>query len=90
MLLDEPTRGVDIGAKTEIMKLIRESLAKDRAVIVTSESEEELVELCEQILVINRGRVVKTLSKGEENFTPTEVYRLAQGVDSEQDSEGLA
>lgn len=90
LLLDEPTRGVDIGAKTEIMKLIRESLAKDRAVIVTSESEEELVELCEQILVINRGRVVKTLSKGEENFTPTEVYRLAQGVDSEQDSEGSA
>lgn len=83
LLLDEPTRGVDIGAKTEIMKLIRESLTDDRAVIVTSESEEELVELCEQILVINRGRLVKTLAKGEERFTPTEVYRLAQGVGSE-------
>lgn len=90
LLLDEPTRGVDIGAKTEIMSLIRESLAADRAAIVTSESEEELVELCEQILVINRGRVVKTLSKEEESFTPTEVYRLAQGVDSEPDSNASA
>lgn len=86
LLLDEPTRGVDIGAKTEIMSLIRESLAADRAVIVTSESEEELVELCEQILVIVRGRIVRTMAKGEENFTPTEVYRLAQGVGSEPDS----
>lgn len=90
LLLDEPTRGVDIGAKIEIMSLIRGSLAADRAVIVTSESEEELVELCEQILVIHHGRVVRTLSKGEENFTPTEVYRLAQGVGSEPGSDASA
>ena len=80
LLLDEPTRGVDIGAKVEIMNLIRTSLTADRAVIVTLESEEELVELCDRILVVNRGRLVRTLSKGEPGFTPTEVYRLAQGV----------
>lgn len=80
LLLDEPTRGVDIGAKVEIMSLIRASLTEDRAVIVTLESEEELVELCDRILVINKGRLVKTLLKGEETYTPTEVYRLAQGV----------
>ena len=82
LLLDEPTRGVDIGAKVEIMNLIRASLTDERAAIVTMESEEELVELCDQILVVNRGRLVRILSKGEESFTATEVYRLAQGVGS--------
>lgn len=80
LLLDEPTRGVDLGAKAEIMGLIKDSLAANRAVIITSESEEELVELCDRILVINRGRLVRTLLKEEETFTPQEVYRLAQGV----------
>jgi ribose transport system ATP-binding protein len=80
LLLDEPTRGVDIGAKVEIMNLIRASLTADRAVIVTMESEEELVELCDRILVVAKGRLVQTLSKGEEGFNATEVYRLAQGV----------
>lgn len=80
MLLDEPTRGVDLGAKVEIMGLIRESLAADRAAIVTSESEEELVELCDRILIVYRGRLVRTLLKGKDRFTAAEVYRLAQGV----------
>lgn len=80
LLLDEPTRGVDIGAKVEIMTVIRESLTADRAAIVTMESEEELVELCDRILVVVKGRLVRVLSKGEETFNETEVYRLAQGV----------
>lgn len=88
LLLDEPTRGVDVGAKVEIMNLIRESLAADRAVIVTSESEEELVELCDRILIVHRGRVVRTLSKGEDNFTSSEVYRLVQGVRLEPSERG--
>ncbi|MGH3090569.1 MAG: ATP-binding cassette domain-containing protein, partial [Rubrobacteraceae bacterium] len=89
LLLDEPTRGVDLGAKAEIMALIRDSLTAGRAVMITSESEEELVELCDQILIINRGRLAKTLAKGETTFTPQEVYRLVQGVGlnhSERDS----
>lgn len=80
LLLDEPTRGVDIGAKVEIMNLIRGSLTEDRAVMVTLESEEELVELCDRILVIHKGRLVRTLVEGQENYSATEVYRLAQGV----------
>ncbi len=80
LLLDEPTRGVDIGAKVEIMTAIRGSLTADRAAIVTMESEEELVELCDRILVVVKGRLVRTLSRGQETFNETEVYRLAQGV----------
>ncbi|AHY47744.1 ABC-type sugar transport system ATPase component [Rubrobacter radiotolerans] len=88
LLLDEPTRGVDLGAKAEIMGLIRESLAERRAVIITSESEEELVELCDQILIINRGRLVRVLSREEENFSPQEVYRLVQGVGTSRSEAG--
>ncbi len=88
LLLDEPTRGVDIGAKVEIMNLIRASLTAERAVIVTMESEEELVELCDRILIVNRGRLTRTLSKGQKGFTPAEVYRLMQGVGLEPATPG--
>lgn len=88
LLLDEPTRGVDIGAKVEIMNLIRASLTAERAVMVTMESEEELVELCDRILVIHKGRLARTLAKGEKDYTSTEVYRLAQGVGLQTASPG--
>ncbi len=88
LLLDEPTRGVDIGAKVEIMNLIRASLTTERAAMVTMESEEELVELCDRILVIHKGRLARTLSKEERGYTSTEVYRLAQGVGLETASPG--
>lgn len=81
LLLDEPTRGVDLSAKPEIMRSIRESLTDDRTVLLTSESEDELVDVCDRILVIYRGRLVKSLSKGQPDFSPASVYRAMQGVD---------
>ena len=83
LLLDEPTRGVDLSAKPEIMRSIRDSLTDERAVLMTSEGEDELVETCDQILVIYRGRLVKSLTRGQPDFNPASVYRAMQGVDLE-------
>jgi ABC-type sugar transport system ATPase subunit len=58
LLLDEPTRGVDIGAKLEIHALLRELAAEGAAVLVSSSENEELLAVCDRIVVMARQRVV--------------------------------
>jgi ribose transport system ATP-binding protein len=57
LLLDEPTRGVDMTTKTQIYGLIRELAAKGTAVLVVSSELIELIGLCERILVMHQGRI---------------------------------
>ena len=65
MLLDDPTRGVDVGAKREIYALIRQMSAEGRIVIFSSTELPELVGLCDRILVLYRGRLVSELKGGD-------------------------
>jgi ribose transport system permease protein/ribose transport system ATP-binding protein len=62
LLADEPTRGVDVGARIEIYQLLRGAAATARAVIVASSDTLELQGLCDKILVFERGHVVKVLT----------------------------
>jgi ABC-type sugar transport system ATPase subunit len=55
LLLDEPTKGVDIGAKSEIYHIIRGLAGEGRSVIVISSEEEELLEICDRIVVFRNG-----------------------------------
>jgi ribose transport system ATP-binding protein len=67
LLLDEPTRGVDVGAKAEIYRLIDEAAAKGTAVIVASSELEELMHLCSRIAVLSRGRLAATFERSQFN-----------------------
>jgi ribose transport system ATP-binding protein/rhamnose transport system ATP-binding protein len=62
LILDEPTRGVDIGARADIHRLIRDLAARGMAVIVVSSEPDELPDLCDRVLVIAEGRVVRELT----------------------------
>jgi ribose transport system ATP-binding protein len=64
LILDEPTRGVDIGARGEIHRLIRDLAAKGMAVLVISSEPDELPDLCDRVLVMAEGRIVREL-KGD-------------------------
>ena len=79
-VLNEPTRGVDLAAKPEILSVIRNELTKAGGVIFTSESEEELIETSDKILVFFKGKICKEFQRGEENFVFPEVYKALQGV----------
>jgi ribose transport system ATP-binding protein len=61
LILDDPTQGVDIGAKAEIHSLIGESAANGMAVLVMSSDHDELVRLCHRVLVLRAGQVVDEL-----------------------------
>ena len=57
LLLDEPTRGIDVGAKYEIYQLIIDLANKEKGVIVVSSEMPELLGICDRILVMSNGRV---------------------------------
>lgn len=56
LIFDEPTRGIDVGAKTEIYRLIEELAARGKSVIVISSELEEILRLCERVMVMCEGR----------------------------------
>lgn len=64
-LIDEPTRGVDVGAKAEIQKMIRELAAQGSACLVVSSEIEEISAVCDRVIVLNRGRINGELTKQE-------------------------
>lgn len=71
MILDEPTRGVDVGAKREIYELIERLAAQGLAVIVISSEHHELFGLCDRVLVMSEGQVCGELhpdAYSEENL----------------------
>lgn len=61
LVLDEPTQGVDVGAKTDIHGLIDTAAHRDTAVLVLSTDHEELARLCHRVLVLRSGRIVEEL-----------------------------
>lgn len=65
LLLDEPTIGVDIAAKTEIIEIIREMADQGKAVVVVSSELAELLALSDRVIVMHEGRVKKELKRQE-------------------------
>ncbi|MEV8112380.1 sugar ABC transporter ATP-binding protein [Pseudarthrobacter oxydans] len=75
VIFDEPSKGVDVGARAGIWRMIRETAAKGAAVIVISSETEELTALADRILVMKAGRVSKELANI--NLTEDEVMQHA-------------
>lgn len=65
LIFDEPTRGVDVGAKAEIHSLIREFATEGRSAIVISSEVDELVGICDRVLVMSKGRIIETLQRAQ-------------------------
>jgi ABC-type sugar transport system ATPase subunit len=65
LLLDDPTRGVDVGAKAELYKLIDQLCRAGLGLIVTSSELPELITLCDRVLVLCEGRLTGELKRGE-------------------------
>jgi ribose transport system ATP-binding protein len=67
LLLDEPTRGIDVGTKSTIYRLIGELAAAGQAVLLVSSYFEELLRVCDRIGVMSRGRLVEIRPANEWN-----------------------
>ena len=84
LLLDEPTRGVDVGARVEIYGLINELAAAGMAVVVVSSDMMEVIGLCDRIAVMSHGSLTGVLDGreiSEENIMRLAIERPASGTD---------
>jgi ribose transport system ATP-binding protein len=61
LILDDPTQGVDVGAKAEIHCLIDDAAAQGMAILILSSDHDELTRLCHRVVVLRAGRVVDEL-----------------------------
>ncbi len=75
LILDEPTRGVDVGAKAEIYRLIEDQVAAGKAVLLISSDLPELLRLSTRVLVISAGRLVAEYAR--EDATPEKILASA-------------
>jgi ABC-type sugar transport system ATPase subunit len=78
LIFDEPTRGVDVGARSEIYEKIREYTAGGNGAIVVSSDLPELIGICDRIIVMYHGRVRGEVAKGD--FGEKNILALASGL----------
>jgi ribose transport system ATP-binding protein len=78
LLLDEPTRGVDVGAKQEIYRLMEELAARGVAILFVSSEMEEVLRMSDRVLVMHEGQITGELSRDELN--EESIMRLATGA----------
>lgn len=65
MILDEPTRGIDVGAKYEIYCIINQLVAEGKSILMISSELPELLGMCDRIYIMNEGKMVGEVSKEE-------------------------
>lgn len=76
-LIDEPTRGIDVGAKYEMYKLINELAKEKSAILLISSEMDELIGVCDRILVMCKGKITAELER--ENFLQEDLMKFAIG-----------
>jgi len=81
LILDEPTRGIDVGAKAEIYKLIGQLVEQGKAVVVVSSELPELMGICDRIMVIREGRIAGEFRRGE--FSSEKIMSCAFGLNEQ-------
>jgi methyl-galactoside transport system ATP-binding protein len=79
LLLDEPTRGIDVGAKYEIYQLIIQLAGRGKGIVMVSSEMPELIGICDRIMVMSNGRLAGTLDMRNEQYenAQEEIMRLA-------------
>jgi ribose transport system ATP-binding protein len=79
LIFDEPTRGIDVGAKAEIYSLIRDLAVRGVAIIAISSDMEEILGISDRIAVMHEGRLRGILNRPD--FSEEAVMRLATGAE---------
>lgn len=79
LICDEPTRGVDVGARAEIYRKLREFAARGVGIILISSDLPELIGMCDRVLVMHAGRIVGEVARLD--FTEEIILSYAAGID---------
>jgi ribose transport system ATP-binding protein len=82
LFLDEPARGIDVGAKSEMFKLVGELAADGRALVLISSYLPELMNMCDRIIVLRDGRIVGEFDRPD--FSDERIVALASGAETKE------
>lgn len=82
IIFDEPTRGVDVGARAEIYHKLRELAAKEVGIVMISSDLPELIGMCDRIIVMHQGRITGELER--EEFSEERIMAFAAGIHSQE------
>ena len=78
LLCDEPTRGIDVGAKAEVYEILRDISSRGIGIVLVSSELPELLNLCDRIIVMHEGRITGELTR--EEFSEESVMRYAAAI----------
>ena len=82
IIFDEPTRGIDIGAKYEIYKLMNDLVEKGKTILLISSEMEELMGMSDRILVLAEGKITGELTR--DSFSQEKIMNYASNVEKEK------
>jgi ribose transport system ATP-binding protein len=77
LLADEPTRGIDVGAKAEILRSLELMAADGLGIVIVSSELEEVAAVTDSVIVLSEGVLAGTLERGTDQITPSAILRLA-------------
>src|SRR5699024_4973244 len=80
LILDEPTRGIDIGAKTEIYKLMNELVDRGFSILLISSDMEEVINMSDRIIVFHEGKITGEVA--HQDATQEKILEYATGIKS--------
>jgi len=80
LILDEPTQGVDVAAKVEILRIVDDLSKRGVAVCIVSDELNELIDVCDRIVVFTRGEISREFVKSRERITPKMLIAAIEGV----------
>ncbi|MDO5705837.1 MAG: sugar ABC transporter ATP-binding protein [Paracoccus sp. (in: a-proteobacteria)] len=84
VIIDEPTRGIDVGTKQQIYRFVRDLARQGRGVIVISSEMAEVIGLSDRVLIMRQGRIAGEVAG--DAITEENIVRLAMGLDGERKS----
>jgi ribose transport system ATP-binding protein len=77
LLLEEPTRGIDVNAKTEVYEIVTDFVRRGNSVILVSSEETELTEMSDRVLVMREGRIRKELDREHADVDTIKLYAMS-------------
>jgi ABC-type sugar transport system ATPase subunit len=86
IIMDEPTRGIDVGAKRDIYHLMGELVEAKKAVIMISSEMPELIGMCDRIMVLSEGKIAKIFTGPQ--YSQNEIMWYASGMGENKETEG--
>lgn len=87
LIFDEPTRGIDIGAKMEIYTLMDKLASEGKAILLISSELSEIIGMSDRIYVMAEGKIIKECHRGEDNFTQEAIGAMMLGIGGGADAD---